>query len=125
MFSSATDAILRYVQLYQLLSTPRSIPLGIKKTHVGKTDSRERWEKIRLEFTQLAQLFPSSGSESWFLLTISVMTNKMQRDRHAYFMKITGKKISRYLFERRTAQAYGYLTANLKQKSLLEDIEAL
>lgn len=123
MFSSATEAIIRYVQLYQLLSCPRSIPLGIKKTHVSRTDSHDRWENIRVEFASIATAFPSSGTDPWYLLTVSVMTNKMPHERRKYLEQLTNKTWSPYLFERETNRAYGNLTRELRARDMLTEVE--
>ena len=118
-FESTTQAALRYIELYLLLSTCRSIPLGTKKTHVGKTDSHGRWERIYDEFATLCRVFPKSFTEPWYLIAINLMVSLDAEARRKKLEEEMGKKWTRYLFERRSNQAFRDLTISLKEHNML------
>lgn len=120
-YQSTTDALKRYMRLYELRATPRSIPLGIHKTHVSKTDSRGRHENTEAEFTFLLQFFPISYTEEWYLLTINQATNMDQKVRWKVFCEQTGEKISPYVFDRRSDRAYRDLHDKLYEHGVVTD----
>jgi hypothetical protein len=118
-FDSTTQAALRYIELYLLLSTCRGIPLGTKKTHVGKTDSRGRWQRIYEEFSRLCHVFPKSLTEEWYLICVNLMVSKMPEQRRKFFEDKTGIKMSPYLFEKYSYRAFSNLTARLRKHGML------
>ena len=118
-FTSTTQALMRYIGLYRLLAVPRSIPLKKGATHVSRTESFKRWEAIRHEFAELALVFPSTRSEAWTLLLVSVMTNLMPEERRKYVEYLTGHPWTAYLLDRRTNQAYGEVAAGLRAQGKL------
>lgn len=119
-FTSITSAILRYIRLYQLLGTCRSIPLRKGSTQVSRGDAHSRWERIRAEFTELAFCFPSTGTLDWQLLVVSMMTNCQTDQRRKRMEELTGKRWSLDQYELRTARAYGDVGATLRARGLLE-----
>lgn len=122
-FDSTTQAALRYIELYLLLSTCRGIPLGTKKTHVGKTDSRGRWQKVYEEFSRLCLVFPKSQTVDWYLICVNLTVDKMPDQRRKFFEERTGIAMSPYLFERRSHQAFRELTQNLRLHNMLSSQE--
>lgn len=71
----------------------------------------------------LAQIFPKSLTEEWYLIIVNQYTNMMPHERRKYLEDLTGKKWSSYLFERRTNQVYGHIHTQLKRKNLLQESE--
>jgi len=120
-FESVTQCVLRYCELWRLSSTTRSIPLGTKKTHVGKTDSRRKWQDIEEELCSLITVFPKSDTREWYLLAIEQATNLMPRDRLQLFNDKTGEGWSKYRFDRATDQAYRDLGFRLRERGWLVD----
>jgi hypothetical protein len=124
-FPSVTAAVMRYIRLYQLLGTCRSIPLKKGATQVSRGDSHNRWEVIRSEFAYLTHCFPSTGTIEWHLLMVSVMSNIQDRQRRQAIERLTGKRWSPHQYENAVARAYGQVTAALRARDLLEPQHSL
>jgi hypothetical protein len=119
-FPSVTAAVMRYIRLYQLLGTTRSIPLKKGATHVSRGDSHNRWEVIRTEFAHLTRCFPSTGTIEWYLLMVSVMSNIQDRQRRQAIERLTGKRWTPQQYEIGVARAYGQVSHALRDRDLLE-----
>jgi hypothetical protein len=119
-FQSITSAIMRYIRLYQLLGTPRSIPLRKGSTQVSRGDAYGRWQQIRAEFTELAFCFPSTNTLDWQLLIVSMMSNVQTEQRRKRMEELTGKRWPLDKYELQTARAYGDLGVALRERNLLE-----
>jgi hypothetical protein len=120
-FTSVYQAVLRYARLRQLLASPRSIPLGQGKTHVSKTETFDRWEKIRDEFASLASCFPPCDSLYWHILMLEAMPHKMGWQRRKILQKITGESFSTWYYNRLVDEAYSTLSSKLRRKGMLLD----
>lgn len=123
-YRSTTHCVRRYIQLYELMAYPRSIPLGKHKTHGGKTDSRGRWQKIQGELAILFTVFPKSQTDEWWLLILNQATNMMPDDRRKKLEENTGRSWSTYRFERYSTRAFRDLGYRLQDAGLIPAEEA-
>ena len=124
-YHSTEHVIRRYCQLYELMSFPRSIPLGSRKTHVGKTDSHGRWQKIQAEMGYLFRIFPKINSPEWCLLLADQQTNLMPKDRLRWFQERTGLPWSSYVYGRRKAQTFAAFSQQLRDSGVIPDEDEL
>jgi len=117
-FDSVTAAVQRYRRLRELFASPRSIPLGLGKTHVARSDSHGSWQQLRQEFAALAVCFPRVETVEWHVLLMSVL-NLMPWQRLDILEQITGERYSRWALSKAEDEASGRLAQRLREHGYL------